>query len=378
MSLYVIACGGTGGHMAPGIAVAEELKSRGHDCVLLVSRKGVDGKLSAKYGDLRFVRSPGRGFAGGVIGFIPFAFSQLHSIYFAWRVLREKPAAVMAFGGFTSTGVVMAAKLRGIPVALHEANRNPGRAVRLLRHFAQRLYLPDGVRLPGVPASAIRYLGYPVRKEIQRADKKTARAEFGFDVACKLLVVLGGSQGASPLNKWAADNAKALCSNGISLCCVCGPDKSVPADFETSDSAGRAVKVRFLPFCDKMGTLLSAADIIVSRAGAGSIAEIVECGIPSILVPYPFAADNHQMANARYLEQQGGCVVLEQDRIEGLLSEVLDLAFSDWLLNRLCFNLEQIRRTDCASVTATDLIELGASAKDGVQAARQPAGKSGA
>ena len=377
MSLYVIACGGTGGHMAPGIAVAEELKSRGHDCVLLVSRKGVDGKLSAKYKDLRFERAPGRGFAGGVLGFIPFAFSQLHSIFFAWGLLREKPASVMAFGGFTSTGVVVAAKLRGIPVALHEANRNPGKAVRTLRHFAQRLYLPDGVRLPGVPASVVRYLGYPVRKEIRCADKKAARAEFGFDAASKLLVVLGGSQGASPLNKWAGDNAKALCANGISLCCVCGPDKDVPADFEMPDNMGRTAKARFLPFCDRMGELLSSADVIVSRAGAGSIAEIVECGVPSILVPYPFAADNHQMANARYLEQQGGCVVLEQDRIEGLLSEVLDLAFSDWLLNRLSFNLEQIRRPNCASETATDLIELGASVKDGGPAARQPVGEGG-
>jgi UDP-N-acetylglucosamine--N-acetylmuramyl-(pentapeptide) pyrophosphoryl-undecaprenol N-acetylglucosamine transferase len=365
MSRFVIACGGTGGHLAPGIAVAEELSNRGHECVLLVSRKGVDERLSAKYEKLRFVKSPGKGFTGGPIGAFTFLFSQIHSIAFAYRILGERPAAVMAFGGFTSTGVVVAAFLRGIPVALHEANRNPGRAVRMLRHFAKRLYLPDAITLHGVPASIVRYNGYPVRKEIKRTSRQEARKEFGFDPNGKLLVVLGGSQGASSLNKWAVANAKALCSNGINVCCICGPGKDVPEDFEMQGTTGIVSRVRFIPFCDKMGILMSAADIAVSRAGAGSIAEIIECGVPSILVPYPFAADNHQMANARYLEQQGGCVVLGEERMEGLLSEVLDLAFSDWLLERLCFNLDQVRRCDCASVIADDLLELGAGAASG-------------
>lgn len=359
MSRFVIACGGTGGHLAPGIAVAEELQNRGHECVLLVSRKGVDQRLSAKYESLTFLRSPGCGFSLNPVGFIKFVASQLHSIVFAFRVLSSRPDAVMAFGGFTSTGVVIAAFLRRIPVALHEANRNPGRAVRFLRRFAKRLYLPDGIKLRGVPASLIHYPGYPVRKEIKRMEKSDARKELGVEQNCKLLVVMGGSQGAASVNNWAEQNARALCSNGISMICISGPDKSPPADFETVDNHGRKVFARFIPFCDSMGILMSSADVIVSRAGAGSIAEIIECVIPSILVPFPFAADNHQMANARYLEQQGGCVLVEQERMEGLLSEVLDLAFSEWLLERLSFNLEQVRRANCAAVIADDLTSLG-------------------
>jgi UDP-N-acetylglucosamine--N-acetylmuramyl-(pentapeptide) pyrophosphoryl-undecaprenol N-acetylglucosamine transferase len=370
MSRFVIACGGTGGHLAPGIAVAEELQSRGHECVLLVSRKGVDQRLSAKYDKLTFLRSPGRGFSLNPIGFCAFVWSQIQSVYFAFRVLSDKPSAVMAFGGFTSTGVVVAAYLRGIPVALHEANRNPGRAVRFLRRFAKRLYLPDGITLGGVPASLVRYMGYPVRKEIRRMERADARRELGVETDCKLLVVLGGSQGAKSLNKWAADNARTLCGNGISLMCVCGPDQDVPADFEMPDNKGRKAFARFIPFCDRMGILMSSADVIVSRAGAGSIAEIIECGIPSILVPFPHAADNHQMANARYLEQHGGCVLVEQTRIDGLLSEVLDLVYSDWLLERLCYNLEQARRADSSGEIATDLIALGEA-----RAAKKPTGK---
>jgi UDP-N-acetylglucosamine--N-acetylmuramyl-(pentapeptide) pyrophosphoryl-undecaprenol N-acetylglucosamine transferase len=359
MSRFVIACGGTGGHLAPGIAVAEELLARGHECILLVSRKGVDQRLSAKYESLTFLRSPGCGFSLSPVGFLKFVASQLQSIVFAFRVLSARPHAVMAFGGFTSTGVVIAAFLRRIPVALHEANRNPGRAVRFLRRFAKRLYLPDGIKLHGVTASLISYPGYPVRKEIKRMEKSDARKELGVDLMSKLLVVIGGSQGAASLNNWAEKNARALTANGVSMICITGPDKNPPADFETVDNYGRKAFARFIPFCDSMGILMSSADIIVSRAGAGSIAEIIECGIPSILVPFPFAADNHQMANARYLEQQGGCVLVEQDRMEGLLSEVLDLAFSEWLLERLSFNLEQVRRTNCAAVIADDLTSLG-------------------
>jgi UDP-N-acetylglucosamine--N-acetylmuramyl-(pentapeptide) pyrophosphoryl-undecaprenol N-acetylglucosamine transferase len=120
--------------------------------------------------------------------------------------------------------------------------------------------------------------------------------------------------------------------------------------------------VRFIPFSDRMDLVLNAADVAVSRAGAGSIAELIECNVPSILVPFPQSADNHQLANARYLEQQGGCVLVEQTRLDGLLAEVLDLMFSDWMLERLTFNLEQARRPACAAQIADDLLDMGLKA----------------
>jgi len=359
MSRFVIACGGTGGHLAPGIAVAEELSRRGHECVLLVSRKGVDARLSAKYAALTFVCTPGVGMSFNPVRFVVFLISQIQALLFAFKLLRDRPVAVMAFGGFTSAGVVLAAWLKRVPVALHEANRNPGRAIRVLRRFAQRVYLPDGVRMSGLSVVTLRYFGYPVRSEICRGVQDVARKELGFDVNGKLLIVLGGSQGASALNNWALENAKALCSNGISVCCVCGPNMEVPEDFDMPDSTGGTARVRFLPFCDHMGQLLNAADVAVSRAGAGSIAELAQCVVPSILVPFPFAADNHQLANAKYMEQQGCCVVVEQTRLDGLLAEVLDLIFSDWLLERLSFNLEQVRRPESAAQIASDLLEIG-------------------
>jgi UDP-N-acetylglucosamine--N-acetylmuramyl-(pentapeptide) pyrophosphoryl-undecaprenol N-acetylglucosamine transferase len=331
--------------------------------VLLVSRKGVDSKLSAKYSNLRFVRTPGVPMSMSPLRLLAFVFSQIHAIIFGLNLLRERTSAVMAFGGFTSLGIVVAARIRGVPVALHEANRNPGKAIRLLRRVARRIYLPDGIRLEGVPMPLVRYLGYPVRSEIRRGSRADARKALGFSPDGKLLAILGGSQGAASLNKWAIENARALCANGISICCICGPGNDTPQDFELPDNVGGVSKVRFIQFCDRMDLVLNAADLAVSRAGAGSIAEFVECVVPSILVPFPFAADNHQMANASHLERQGGCVVVEQDKLDGLLAEVLDLMFSDWLLERLCFNLTQARRPDCAARTAADLIELGGEAQ---------------
>lgn len=358
MSRFIIACGGTGGHLAPGIAVAQELQSRGHACTLLVSRKGVDGRLSAKYGDLDFVCSPGQALSLHPVRMASFLISQLQALVFGFRLLTERPQAVLAFGGFTSVGLVVAAWLRGVPVALHEANRRPGRAIRLLRRFASRVYLPDAMSLQGLTPSLVRHMGYPVRKEISRMPRDEARRQLGIEPGGKLLVVLGGSQGASALNSWVDENAEALCRNGVNIYCITGQGKGTERVIETRDTNGGVSKAWFVPFCDNMGAVLSAANIAVSRAGAGAIAEAVECLVPTILVPYPYAADNHQEANARFLEQQGGCVVVDQKSIVTLLSEVLDLMFSDWLLDRMDYNLQQIRRSDSAAEVASDLEAL--------------------
>src|SRR5690606_1007339 len=131
------------------------------------------------------------------------AFTQLQGVFSCLKLIREtKPDAVIGFGGFTSAGVVLAARLKGVPVALHEANRVPGRAIRTLGRLARRVYLPPGVRLDSASAESIRHVGLPVRREIARVAPEAARSMFGFDPRQRLLVVFGGSQGATVLNEW--------------------------------------------------------------------------------------------------------------------------------------------------------------------------------
>ncbi len=359
MSTYVIACGGTGGHLAPGIALAEALRGRGHRCLLIISRKRVDARLGEQYPELEFVRSPGSPLSLRPMRLAAFLYGQARAFLFALRLFRrEKPEAAAAFGGFTTLGAALAGRFFGCPLALHEANHRPGKATRLLGRTADRVYLPHGMMLPGIHPRQVRYPGYPLRRSVRRIPRQEARRKLGLPPGGRLLAVIGGSQGAAALNEWARKYAELLCAFGINLCCVTGAGKGPEGDFEYSSHPGGTAHARFISFTHQMGELLSAADLAVSRAGAGAIAELTCCQTPSILVPYPHAADNHQMANARFFEQQGGCVTVGQHRIKDLFNEVNEMIFNDWLLNRFRQNLQNLKREDGAEVMAEDLEKL--------------------
>ncbi len=359
MSKIIIACGGTGGHLAPGIAVAEELQERGHQCLLLISRKQVDSALVEKYSHLDFVRTPGRAFSGGLTDRLAFLASLVSGFFASRRMLREEqPDLVLLFGGFLSLGLGLAAQIKGIPVALHEANCKPGRAVRLIKHLSTRIYLPDGVRLRGVPPERIRYLGYPVRRDIKHSLKADAWKRLKIKVPNKLLVVIGGSQGATALNDWVTHNFEVMAKAGISVYCVTGLGNSSASTIHEVGKGGVDITATLVPFSNQMGDVISAADLVVSRAGAGAIAEIIRCRAPSILVPYPYAADDHQYANALSHEQHGAGLLLPQGKLDELTSEVIDLMFNDWLLAKFKSNLERLDRFESSERIASDLIAL--------------------
>lgn len=343
MSLFVIACGGTGGHLSPGISLAETLIARGHKVTLLVSRKSIDAKLLEKYPELDFERAPGAGFSKSPAGFLKFVFSQLHAVlYGGMFVARKRPAVFVSFGGFLTFGMAVACRVAGIPVVLHEANRVPGRAVRLLSGVASRVYLPPGVKIGGLPPMAVRHAGFPVRKEIRRVPRRAARDAVGMPREGRMLLILGGSQGAGPLNDWGVKSADRLAAAGVSVLCVTGPGKGDGSSEDRVSASGEKVRMRSIPFCATMAEALSAADLVVSRAGAGSIAEFTACAVPAVLVPYPFAADNHQDENARFFELRGGGYVVPQPELGRLADEVLRVIADDALLALFRANLERM------------------------------------
>lgn len=356
---FLIACGGTGGHLAPGIALAEALGARGHAVTLFISEKRVDARLLERYPGLAAERVPGAPFGWRPDAQLRFHWQQARGLVFSWRHLRrQRPDAVVGFGGFTNAGVVLAGRLLGVPVALHEANRVPGRAVRVLSRLARRLYLPPGVRLPGRPGLLVRHTGLPVRADVARVPRAAARAALGVAPGQRLLVVLGGSQGAAPLNQWVEDNLAALAAAGVQVWCVTGLGQRPAGVRELAGPGGAVVRAWFEPFTDRVGTLLSAADLVVSRAGAGTLAELVRCGAPAVLVPYPRAADNHQAANARHFECQGGGLVVAQARLGSLRQEVLETVGHDWLLNKFRENLHRLAQEDALGVIVADLEAL--------------------
>lgn len=356
MSRFIISCGGTGGHLAPGIALAEGLSARGHETRLLISQKKVDARLSEKYPQLRFERMPGTGFAWRPWQLMKCALSQMQAFWFCLRLIRRvRPDAVVGFGGFTSAPIVLAAWICCVPSALHESNRVPGLAIRTLGRLARRVYLPPGIRISGIRAAATRHVGFPIRREIVRQSQTAARAALGLDQNQRLLVVLGGSQGAASLNDWARSQLATLTAEGIQVYVVTGLGKGDAGKVELKTKEGAPVCAVFTPFSDRMAELMSAADLVVSRAGAGTLAELIRCETPAILVPYPQAADDHQRANAAYFERQGGGVVIEQTQLGQLHAEVLDVIFNDWLLRKFRSNLQRMDRSNALDFMLGDL-----------------------
>ena len=366
MSRFLISCGGTGGHLSPGISLAEGLVARGHEARLLISMKKVDARLIEKYPHLRFERMPGTGFSWRPLAMARFGASQLAALRYCLGVMRAiRPDVVVGFGGFTSAPAAVAGRLHGIPVALHEANRVPGLAIRSLGRFAGRVYLPLGIRLPGVRAAATRHAGLPVRSEIVRMPAANARQALGLDPTQKTVVILGGSQGASSLNAWARARFETLALEGVQLYCVTGLGKDAPQTVVLRSRSGDPVKAVFVPFCDRIAELLSAADLVVSRAGAGTLAELIRCEVPAILVPYPHAASDHQRANEAFFERQGGGLVVEESSLGNLHAEVLELVFNDWLLKQFRGNLRRMDRSNSLDLMLADLEAMARSGSEG-------------
>jgi UDP-N-acetylglucosamine--N-acetylmuramyl-(pentapeptide) pyrophosphoryl-undecaprenol N-acetylglucosamine transferase len=285
-----------------------------------------------------------------------FASSQLAALRYCLRIVRAtSPDVVVGFGGFTSAPAAAAGRIKGIPVALHEANRVPGLAIRTLGRFAERVYLPLGIRIQGVRAAATRHAGLPVRGEITRIPAAAARKALGLDPTQRVLVILGGSQGASSLNAWARGKVEALALEGIQVYCVTGLDKGAAETVVHKSRKGEPVTSVFIPFCDRVGELLSSADLVVTRAGAGTLAELIRCEVPAILVPYPHATSDHQRANASFFERQGGGIVVEEAALGTLHEEVVELAFNEWLLRQFRGNLRRMDRSNSLELMLADL-----------------------
>jgi len=331
--LVAIACGGTGGHLFPGMAVAEELMIRGCDTVLLVSPKDVDQRIMQSAGGAEFATLPSVGMVKGrrlqfISGFIK-SYREVRQLF-----NRRTPQAVLAMGGFTSAPPVLAARSAGALTFLHESNTIPGRANRWLAHVVNQAFI-------GFPEAAGRLhhpnvlcTGTPVRPQFQAADPESSRVALGLHPLRPLVLVMGGSQGASGVNDLVLRALPQLLHAApelqfIHLAGATEVDK-VRAGYELHQA--RAV-VR--PFLSEMELALGAATVAVSRAGASSMAELAAMRLPAVLIPYPFAADNHQFHNARAFADGGAAFLLDQKSGTGeklatqLLSVLNDKALRD-------------------------------------------------
>ncbi|MGF1529788.1 MAG: glycosyltransferase [Puniceicoccaceae bacterium] len=368
---YLIICGGTGGHLSPGLATAAALRERQGECRLVVSHRKVDTVLLQKYPELEFEAVPGAALSMRPDRFLRSFPAHLGNLRASLRLVRSfKPQVILAFGGYLSLGAVVASFVRGPALALHEANRIPGKAIRILSRFADRVYLPEGVDLGGRMGKKIRSCGYPVRSEFRVLDQGMARRKLGIPVEGRLLVVLGGSQGAQALNDWAHRYRRALGERGIHLVVVCGLGKIRGEETQPGEAATRTTLFRQIEFSDQMEYLLNAADLVVSRAGAGTLAELVRCQTPAILIPYPHAADGHQEANAIDHVAHGGGNWYREGQEEEIFARVSELLEGGEELRGM---KERLRLRDARNSDESFLIDLEAMAMERAKQKGRPA-----
>ncbi|GAB4250238.1 MAG: undecaprenyldiphospho-muramoylpentapeptide beta-N-acetylglucosaminyltransferase [Candidatus Methylacidiphilales bacterium] len=317
MPTFAIACGGTGGHLFPGLAVARACLRRGHNVLLFVSRKPVDREILAANPDLPAVALSTTGWTGLHPRVPTFLLNFWRGLQESRSALRQHHvAAVLGMGGFTCAPPLLEARRLGLPAFLHESNAIPG---KVTRWFGPRL---DKVLL-GLPACAEHLpncrtvvTGTPVRDSLIRLEPGVARSHFSLDPNRFTIAVMGGSQGAAGLNEMMLRAAADLADIGPQLQVIhlTGPtDKGLMhANYQRA-----GIKAEVLPFCHEMEKVYSAADLVVARSGASSGAELAHYGLPSILVPYPEAAEDHQTRNAEVFVRAGAARLVPQKRDEG-------------------------------------------------------------
>jgi len=305
-----IACGGTGGHFFPGVAVGEALKEMGANVTLLVSPKKIDRAAAQTLDDYTIREIPAVAFSSrSPLVFIRGLLRALESTadIYKWRL----PDAVLAMGGFTSAAPVVLGWRHGVPTFLHESNAIPGRANRLLSPIVDEIFI-------GLEETRNRFLntratvtGTPVRSEFTGLDKAACRACLGLDVRRPVLLVMGGSQGARGINNLllAALPSLKRTQPDLQLLHLAGEGEAESVH-RVYERVGMDATIH--EFLADMPAALGAADIAVSRAGASSLAELAAARLPALLLPYPLAADDHQRYNACSFVAAGGAMVMGQ------------------------------------------------------------------
>ncbi|MFC4992646.1 undecaprenyldiphospho-muramoylpentapeptide beta-N-acetylglucosaminyltransferase [Rubritalea tangerina] len=310
----MIACGGTGGHLFPGVAVAQEMKRRGHEVRLLISEKKVDAEASKKYGDLAFDTVPAIAKPATLsLKMLPFMWKLLQTTSKCKGLLRQFGAdAVIGMGGFTSLPPVMAGKKLGAKTFVHDSNALPGKANRLTAKWCDKVLIGMEAARPYFPGSEVEVTGTPVREELESVPSRdVAAGQLGVDPARKTVLVMGGSQGAKRLNSLVVEAARAMPE--VQFLHLTGNYDYERVKQEVGEGSENH---RLIAFCADMAQLYAVTDLVIMRSGASSLSEISYLGLASILVPYPYAADDHQTKNAEVFEAADAAVLRQESDLD--------------------------------------------------------------
>lgn len=326
----IIAGGGTGGHIFPAVSVAEEILGRdaSNEVLFVGTRTGLENEILSKRG-YRIEHITARGMKGsGMVRSVKAVFAAITGVSESMSILKSfKPDVVLGVGGYVSGPMVLAASLRGVPTAICEQNAYPGIANRILGKFVKKVFTTFDDAAAFFPGGKVVLTGNPIRRDIL-----TGRPG-GKNPEGLTILVFGGSQGARRLNVSVPEALSMLGRSDLSVIHQTGAKdvESVKKAYE-----GYGIPARVMPFIDDMAGSYAEADFVIARSGAGTVAEITALGKPSLLIPYPYATNDHQMANARSLEKTGAAIVMRDGEAEpGNLREALTNVFQKDKLDRM-------------------------------------------
>jgi len=348
----LIAGGGTGGHVYPGIAIAEELRRIHPDAkvIFVGGRRGVEATAVPESGfPIRFVtvrglprrawwRWPGAVLANA-IGFVQAV----------WLVSMERPDVVVGTGGYVSGPVALAAFMMGRPLLLQEQNSIPGLANRWLARVAREVHLSfTEARGYFARKDNLKVTGNPVRAFILEGDRSTGVQEFGLIEGKPTVFIFGGSRGAHRINEASLDAMRRL-KGRVDVQFILQTGRE---DFEWAKQIAESEQLptRVVPYLRQIHLAYAVAELVVCRSGAMTLAEIAACGTPAILVPYPYAAHNHQEVNALNLVERGAAAMVPDRELTGerLAREIAHLLADRQTLRRMSANARTFARLDAA------------------------------
>lgn len=320
----LIACGGTGGHLFPGIAVGEVLASRGHDVTLLISEKKIDTLAASGHKELRFEKMPflamPKPWSPKMIGFLKGLWQGTRRCR---QLIRDHDVkVVLGMGGFTSFAPLYAGRKEGCRTLIHESNAIPGKANRLNARFSDIVLCGLEACKEHFPKHGdVRVAGTPIRSSMKQLNGADPREFFKLDKDKRTLLVMGGSQGARGVNRAVGTALDEFEKMGIQVLHIAGP-----TDYEEVRDVYAKVpmlKQHVAAFCHRMDLAYRVADLAIARSGASSMSELAYFGVPSLLVPYPFAAEDHQTRNAEIFDEAGAAMLIPES---GLNADTLTAA----------------------------------------------------
>ncbi|MDO4442641.1 MAG: undecaprenyldiphospho-muramoylpentapeptide beta-N-acetylglucosaminyltransferase [Slackia sp.] len=315
----VLSGGGTAGHINPALALADELCERGHEVCFAGTPTGVEARLVAQAG-IEFVPFEAAGFDRQKPWTLITSTARLAaSAAKAKRWMKDcKPDAVVGFGGYVCIPVGLAAASLHVPLVMHEQNSVMGMANKFLGKKAAAVALTyEEAGKDIADASKVVLTGNPVRSSVLRATRSQGRAMLGVPDDAVMLLVFGGSLGARHINKAvAALKEKLLSRDDLYVVHISGPKEYDAVKEELALSDEEEKRWKLMAYQDRMAETLAAADCAISRAGATSLAEISAIGLPALLVPFPFAAEDHQTTNARAYVASGAAFMQRDDELD--------------------------------------------------------------